>query len=76
MFAMISKPMYYIFIFVPTIEGVGMRISVNYRSVLQSNYFEQIDSRKVTFFQAVYEADGDTSKQSSKAGILCCDPYW
>jgi hypothetical protein len=50
-------------IFVPTIEGVGMRISVNYRSVLQSNYYEQIDSRK-SLFQAVYEADGDTFQNS------------
>jgi hypothetical protein len=50
-------------IFVPTIEGVGMRISVNYRSVLQSNYFDQVDNKK-SIFQAAYETDGDTFQNS------------
>jgi hypothetical protein len=54
MFAMmISKPIFGFSIFVPTI-GVGMRISVNYRSVLIK--LSRIDRKSL--FQAVYEADG------------------
>jgi hypothetical protein len=41
-----------------------MRISVNYRSVLQSNYFDQVDN-KSRFFSA-YETDEIFSKQPLK----------
>jgi hypothetical protein len=53
------------FIFVPTIEGVGMRISVNYRSVLQSNYFDQVDN-KSRFFKLYMKLMEIFSKQPLK----------
>jgi hypothetical protein len=50
-------------IFVPCVDGVGMRLPVNYRQVLQANYFAQDKDRK-TIHDSVYTPDGDTFQNS------------
>jgi hypothetical protein len=50
-------------IFIPTFEGVGMRIPVNYRSVLQSNYFLKTNEEE-SIHDAVYWPGGDTFQNS------------
>ena len=50
-------------IFVHSVEGVGMRLPVNYRTVLQTNYFEAGEKGK-SIYDAVYDPDGDTFQNS------------
>jgi hypothetical protein len=50
-------------IYIPTIEGIGMKIPVNYRSVIQSNYFLKTNE-EVSIHDAVYRPDGDTFQNS------------
>ena len=50
-------------IFVRSVEGVGMRLPVNYRTVLQSNYLTK-DENGSTINEAVDEPDGDTFQNS------------
>jgi hypothetical protein len=51
-------------IFIRTVEGVSMRIPVNYRQVLQSNYFKTEEGKGKNMFDAVYEPDGDSFQNS------------
>ena len=50
-------------VFVRSVEGVGMRLPVNYRTVLQSNYSTK-DENGATIKEAVSEPDGDTFQNS------------
>jgi hypothetical protein len=60
-------------IFIPTFEGVGMRILVNYRSVLQSNYFLKTNEEE-SIRDAVYRPDGDTFQNSPIKFFFCAFP--
>jgi hypothetical protein len=60
-------------IFIPTFEGVGMRIPVNYGSVLQSNYFLKTNEEE-SIRAAVYRPDGDTSQNSPIKFFFCAFP--
>ncbi len=51
-------------IFVRSVEGVGMRLPVNYRTVLQTNYFDKEGKEAKNIHDAVYEPDGDTFQNS------------
>jgi hypothetical protein len=51
-------------IFVHSVEGVSMRIPVNYRQVSQSNYFKPQGEEQKTMLEAAYEPDGDTFQNS------------
>ena len=57
--------------FVPTVEGVGMRIPVNYRHVLQSNYFATRENDD-SISTAVYQPDGDTFQNSPIKLVFFC----
>lgn len=48
---------------VPTVEGVALKLPVNYRQVLQPNYFKRIGDAKC-IHDAAYEPDGDTFQNS------------
>jgi hypothetical protein len=50
--------------FIPTIEGVGMRIPVNYHLVLQCNYFLETNEEE-SIHDTGYRPDGDTFQKSS-----------
>ena len=50
-------------IFIPTVEGVGMRLPVNYRVVLQSSYFAKKHHGN-TIYDAAFEENGDTFQNS------------
>jgi hypothetical protein len=50
-------------VFVRTVDGVGLRLKVNYRQVLQTNYFKP-DKNSRTINDAVYTPDGDTFQNS------------
>jgi hypothetical protein len=51
-------------IFVHSVEGVSMRIPVNYRQVSQSNFFKPQGEEQKTMLEAAYEPDGDTFQNS------------
>jgi hypothetical protein len=51
-------------VFVRSVEGVGMRLPVNYRFVLQDNYFAKEKDDGKTIYDAVYQPDGDTFQNS------------
>lgn len=50
-------------VFIPTIEGIGMRLPVNYRQVMQWNFFEGINKDK-PISETVYQSNGDTFQNS------------
>jgi hypothetical protein len=51
-------------IFVNSVEGVSMRIPVNYRQVSQQNFFKPQGEEQKTMLEAAYEPDGDTFQNS------------
>jgi hypothetical protein len=51
-------------VFVPSVDGVGLRLKVNYRQVLQTNYFQPDKRTRITIEDAVYTPDGDTFQNS------------
>ena len=52
-------------IFVRSVEGVGMILTVNYPTVLvQTNYFKQEGEEDQDIHNTVYEPEGDTFQAS------------
>ena len=51
-------------IFIPSVEGVGMRLPVNYRTVDMRNYFAKEVQQATNICDAVYVPGGDTFQNS------------